>query len=104
MAFDRLRARGATLGSGCDAQPTTSIIDIARVMEEVVGGADTAGQVWGDVREGACDRGVHVSEGRARMRRWRRTDERKEANKKVAVINSQYDHSFICILSILSNM
>jgi hypothetical protein len=37
MAFDRLRSGRATLVSGCDAQPTTSIISIARVMEEEVG-------------------------------------------------------------------
>ena len=35
---------------------------------------------------------------------WLRTDERNEANKKVAVIIPNMHHSFICILSILSNM
>ena len=30
-------------------------------------GADTAGKVWRDAGAGACDRGVHVPEGRARL-------------------------------------
>ena len=50
-----------------NARPTTSIIGIARVMQEEIGEADTAGQVWRDAGGGACDRGVHVPEGRARL-------------------------------------
>ena len=67
MAFDRLRAGGTTLGGGCE-RPAHDIHHRHRPGDERGDrGADTAGKVWRDAGAGACDRGVHVPEGRARL-------------------------------------
>jgi predicted ATP-grasp superfamily ATP-dependent carboligase len=65
MAFDRLRAgRAAAWAVDVNARPTTSIINIARVMEEEIGELILQAMFGGITGVGACDGRVHVHEGR----------------------------------------